>query len=36
MAETADPLLDGPVKSPFGAVLNLPDQLSPSDPTVTI
>ena len=36
MSDTADPLLDGPVAPPPGATLNLPDQLSPSDPTVTV
>jgi len=36
MRETGDPLLDGPVKAPPGAVLNLPDQRSPSDPTVVL
>jgi len=34
MRETGDPLLDGPVVPPPGVELNLPDQLSPSDPTV--
>jgi arylsulfatase A-like enzyme len=34
MAETGDPLLDGPVEPPPGAVLNLPGQVSPDDPTV--
>jgi N-sulfoglucosamine sulfohydrolase len=36
MSDTADPLLDGPVAPPPGATLNLPDQRSPSDPTVTV
>jgi N-sulfoglucosamine sulfohydrolase len=35
MSETADPLLDGPVAPPPGARINLPDQRSPSEPTVT-
>jgi N-sulfoglucosamine sulfohydrolase len=34
MRETGDPLLDGPVVPPAGAELNLPEQRSPSDPTV--
>jgi arylsulfatase A-like enzyme len=34
MHETDDPLLHGPVPPPPGAELNLPDQLSPRDPTV--
>lgn len=34
MRETADPLLDGPVAAPPGAVVNLPDQVSPDEPTV--
>jgi N-sulfoglucosamine sulfohydrolase len=36
MRATADPLLDGPVAPPPGAVINLPDQLSPSEPTVVV
>jgi N-sulfoglucosamine sulfohydrolase len=32
MAETADPLLDGPVPIPPGAVVNRPDGLSPNEP----
>jgi N-sulfoglucosamine sulfohydrolase len=36
MAETGDPLLAGPVAPPAGAVLNLPDQRSPSDATVVV
>ena len=36
MKETEDPLLDGPVPAPPGAELNLPDQLSPNDPTTTV
>jgi N-sulfoglucosamine sulfohydrolase len=32
MAETADPLLDGPVEPLPGSALNRPDQLSPDDP----
>src|SRR4051812_2142569 len=34
MRETHDPLLDGPVEPPPGAEINLPDQISPGDPTV--
>jgi N-sulfoglucosamine sulfohydrolase len=34
MRETDDPLLQGPVVPPPGVELNLPDQRSPSDPTV--
>jgi arylsulfatase A-like enzyme len=34
MRATGDPLLDGPVAPPPGAELNLPDQRSPSEPTV--
>jgi arylsulfatase A-like enzyme len=33
MAETGDPLLDGPVEPLPGAAINTPDQLSPDDPT---
>jgi N-sulfoglucosamine sulfohydrolase len=33
MAETGDPLLDGPVESLPGSAHNTPDQLSPDDPT---
>jgi N-sulfoglucosamine sulfohydrolase len=33
MRETADPLLDGPVELPPGAVTNLQDQTSPADTT---
>lgn len=36
MRETDDPLLDGPVPAPPGAELNLPDQVSPSEPTITV
>lgn len=32
MHNTKDPLLDGPVKPPRGAILNYPDQISPLDP----
>jgi arylsulfatase A-like enzyme len=35
MRRTDDPLLYGPVHPPAGVQLNLPDQLSPSDPTIT-
>jgi len=34
MRATADPLLDGPVVPPPGVELNLPDQRSPTEPTV--
>lgn len=36
MVETDDPLLSGPVAAPIGAELNMPDQRSPSDPTVRV
>ena len=36
MAETQDPLLDGPVPAPKGAELNGRDQRSPSDPTTVV
>jgi arylsulfatase A-like enzyme len=36
MAETRDPLLDGPVEPPAGSQVNLPGQRSASDPTVTV
>jgi len=36
MRETADPLLDGPVAPPPGAKINLPDQISPLEPTLTV
>jgi hypothetical protein len=36
MRDTADPLLDGPVAPPRGAEINLPDQLSPNEPTVVV
>jgi N-sulfoglucosamine sulfohydrolase len=35
MRETDDPLLHGPVIPPAGVELNLPDQRSPSEPTIT-
>jgi N-sulfoglucosamine sulfohydrolase len=35
MRDTSDPILDGPIAPPPGARLNLPDQISPSEPTVT-
>ena len=35
MEETGDPLLDGPVPLPPGAVLNDPSQASPNDPLHT-
>jgi arylsulfatase A-like enzyme len=34
MEATDDPLLNGPVEPPPGALVNSPDQLSPSEPTV--
>jgi N-sulfoglucosamine sulfohydrolase len=34
MAETADPLLDGPVPVPPGGVVNDPAGLSPDEPTL--
>ena len=33
MHDTRDPLLDGPIAPPPGAEINLPDQISPSEPT---
>ncbi|UGS34414.1 sulfatase family protein [Capillimicrobium parvum] len=36
MRETRDPLLDGPVPAPPGAEINLPDQVSSSEPTTRI
>ena len=36
MAETDDPILHGPVAAPPGAELNMPDQRSPSEPTVRV
>ena len=33
MADSA-PVLDGPVAPPPGAEINLPDQVSPNEPTV--
>jgi hypothetical protein len=33
MNETSDPLLDGPVPAPAGALLNAQDQLSAQEPT---
>ena len=35
MHDTRDPLLDGPIAPPPGAEINLPDQISPSEPTFT-
>jgi hypothetical protein len=35
MRDTGDPLLDGPVAQPPGAQINLPDQRSPLEPTIT-
>jgi N-sulfoglucosamine sulfohydrolase len=34
MKRTADPLLEGPVKAPAGAVVNDPDGISPKEPTI--
>jgi N-sulfoglucosamine sulfohydrolase len=34
MRDTDDPILDGPIAPPPGARINLPDQISPSEPTV--
>ena len=34
MEATDDPLLDGPVEPPPGALVNGPDQVSPSEPTI--
>jgi N-sulfoglucosamine sulfohydrolase len=36
MEETEDPLLDGPIPAPPGAVLNDPSQRSPNDPVKTV
>jgi N-sulfoglucosamine sulfohydrolase len=36
MRETEDPLLDGPVLPPEGAMINEPNQLSPDDPLTII
>jgi N-sulfoglucosamine sulfohydrolase len=36
MRETEDPLLDGPVLPPEGAMINEPNQLSPEDPLTII
>ena len=36
MTQTNDPLLDGPVLPPPGAQINAQDQLSASDPTLTV
>ena len=36
MEETEDPLLDGPIPAPPGAVLNDPSQRSPNDPVRTV
>jgi N-sulfoglucosamine sulfohydrolase len=36
MRETGDPLLEGPVVPAEGTELNLPDQISPNDPTVVV
>jgi len=36
MRDTHDPLLEGPVSPPAGVELNLPDQVSPSEPTVRV
>ncbi|MFN8111828.1 MAG: sulfatase [Solirubrobacterales bacterium] len=34
MEATDDPLLDGPVEPPAGALVNSPDQVSPAEPTI--
>jgi arylsulfatase A-like enzyme len=37
MVQTDDPILQGlPVPAPKGAILNLPDQASPNEPTITV
>jgi N-sulfoglucosamine sulfohydrolase len=36
MEETEDPLLDGPVAAPVGAQINLQDQVSADEPTITV
>jgi hypothetical protein len=36
MRATDDPLLDGPVPAPVGAVVNEVDQISPDDPMRTV
>jgi arylsulfatase A-like enzyme len=36
MRETDDPLRHGPIAPPRGVELNLPDQVSPDEPTVTV
>lgn len=36
MVARADPLLDGPVNPPVGAILNHPDQISPNEPSHTV
>jgi hypothetical protein len=36
MRATDDPLLHGPVPAPPGALVNDPDGLSPSEPTITV
>lgn len=36
MRDTHDPLLEGPIRPPAGVELNLPDQVSPSEPTVRV
>jgi arylsulfatase A-like enzyme len=36
MRETDDPLLHGPVQPPPGVELNLPDQVSPNEPTMIV
>ena len=37
MIQTDDPILQGlPVPAPKGAILNLPDQASPNEPTITV
>jgi len=36
MADTADPLLEGPIPPPPGAEINDPDQVSPDEPLISI
>lgn len=36
MEETGDPLLDGPVEPPRGALINLPTQVSPEEPLTRV
>lgn len=36
MRETGDPLLDGPIEPPPGAMINDPDQISPDEPLISV